>query len=315
VNAITCKDQSAQRQASGAPWPIHSFKDRDTWVEQVLAGNLSAAEKLVATRIALHHNIETGQCDPSIIGLVKRTNTSESTVRRAIKELEDAGWLAVDRTNGRYRNSYQLHAPTLPLAEGLNPVRGERVQTANPAAGGDQPCQNEVPNPFTSERQTANLKQRIKQRRESDSHLDLDDEDSGRRRQTTDTDTDTDIAADFGAWYQQYPKHAAKVAAFKAYCAVINKKQATPAELLSGAMRYSAERNGQDPKYTKHPATWLYGGCWHDEPARPITSTVDQSGNLVAAPPNRPPPVNAHAARAQLYIDRLKASQADRSAS
>ncbi|OKO71893.1 hypothetical protein AC630_31760 [Bradyrhizobium sp. AS23.2] len=50
--------------------------------------------------------------------------------------------------------------------------------------------------------------------------------------------------------------------------------------MLNGAMRYAAERTGQDPKFTKHPATWLNGECWKDEPeppARPRMSARDQS--------------------------------------
>jgi hypothetical protein len=38
-------------------------------------------------------------------------------------------------------------------------------------------------------------------------------------------------------------------------------------------MRYAAERAGQPPKYTKHPATWLKGGCWADEPTNPSNNS------------------------------------------
>ena len=31
-------------------------------------------------------------------------------------------------------------------------------------------------------------------------------------------------------------------------------------------MRYAAQRDGEDPQFTKHPATWLNGKCWTDEP-------------------------------------------------
>jgi hypothetical protein len=36
--------------------------------------------------------------------------------------------------------------------------------------------------------------------------------------------------------------------------------------LEAGAMRYAAERTGQDHKFTKYPTTWLNGDCWTDEP-------------------------------------------------
>lgn len=31
-------------------------------------------------------------------------------------------------------------------------------------------------------------------------------------------------------------------------------------------MRYAAQRDDEDPRFTKHPATWLQGKCWLDEP-------------------------------------------------
>jgi hypothetical protein len=57
----------------------------------------------------------------------------------------------------------------------------------------------------------------------------------------------------------------AKGAAAKAYRRIIRNREATEAELLAGAMRYAAQRDGDDPQFTKHPATWLNGKCWMDE--------------------------------------------------
>jgi hypothetical protein len=76
-----------------------------------------------------------------------------------------------------------------------------------------------------------------------------------------------DISLSFESWWQQYPRKVEKPSALKAYARVIKNKEATSAELLSGAMRYAAERASQDAKFTKHPTTWLNKGCWNDEPA------------------------------------------------
>jgi hypothetical protein len=87
----------------------------------------------------------------------------------------------------------------------------------------------------------------------------------------------------FEEWWPLYPKHAAKAAALRAFGKAL--KSATLDELKLGAMRYAAERSGQDPKYTKHPATWLNGSCWLDEPAaaRPAQAvTIDETGATVA---------------------------------
>jgi hypothetical protein len=70
----------------------------------------------------------------------------------------------------------------------------------------------------------------------------------------------------FGQFWAVYPRHVAKEAARKAFDAAIKKHHIEPDRLIEGAKRYAGERAGQDPKFTKHPATWLNGGCWEDEP-------------------------------------------------
>jgi hypothetical protein len=70
----------------------------------------------------------------------------------------------------------------------------------------------------------------------------------------------------FVAFWQAYPRRVAKGAAEKAYRRIIRSREATEAQLLAGAMRYAAQRDGEDPQFTKHPATWLNGKCWSDEP-------------------------------------------------
>jgi hypothetical protein len=61
----------------------------------------------------------------------------------------------------------------------------------------------------------------------------------------------------FDAWWRQYPRRVARGAA---------KKVATFDELMSGVMRYAAERTGEDPQFTAHGASWLNAERWLDEP-------------------------------------------------
>ncbi len=70
----------------------------------------------------------------------------------------------------------------------------------------------------------------------------------------------------FEAWWRQYPRRVAKGAARKAFRRVLAQKTATFEQLMAGVMRYAAERAGEDPGYTAHPATWLNGERWLDEP-------------------------------------------------
>jgi hypothetical protein len=66
----------------------------------------------------------------------------------------------------------------------------------------------------------------------------------------------------FDEFWAIYPRRVAKQAAIKAYRKAL--KLATPADIIAGARRYTSERQGQDVAYTKHPATWINGGCWED---------------------------------------------------
>jgi hypothetical protein len=129
VNIDTPSNPSHAGQASSTHWPINSFKDRDAWIRLMLSVHvdaLSCAAKIVAARLALHHNIEREQCNPSIRELVLGTGMSESTVRRAVRELEQKGWLSVTRTSGGHRfsssNSFELRAPPLSVMAGATPV-------------------------------------------------------------------------------------------------------------------------------------------------------------------------------------------------
>lgn len=76
------------------------------------------------------------------------------------------------------------------------------------------------------------------------------------------------LTADFDDWWQAYPRKVSKGHARTAYTKA---RQAgiTTAALKAGAIRYGAEVAGSDPRFIKHPATWLNGEGWLDEPAAP----------------------------------------------
>ena len=85
-----------------------------------------------------------------------------------------------------------------------------------------------------------------------------------------------EMGTDFELWYDEYPLKRSPAQALKAFIRA-RRNGATLDDLIQGAIRY---RNypGRDPKYTKHPATWLNGECWRDElpevvggPSRSIT--------------------------------------------
>jgi hypothetical protein len=76
---------------------------------------------------------------------------------------------------------------------------------------------------------------------------------------------------DFSTWYAAYPLHKGRGQALRAYRAA--RKKADVRTLLAGATRYAADST-RDPRYTKHPATWLNGECWADDAAGPDTDPL-----------------------------------------
>lgn len=71
--------------------------------------------------------------------------------------------------------------------------------------------------------------------------------------------------AAFEQFWQAYPRKAAKGRARKAWSTAITK--ADLQTIINGATRYGREQADKDPEFIKHPATWLAGECWLDEPA------------------------------------------------
>jgi DNA-binding Lrp family transcriptional regulator len=69
----------------------------------------------------------------------------------------------------------------------------------------------------------------------------------------------------FGAFLSNYPKKRDREEAKKAWIAAIE-RGVDPKHMVDAAQAYARERFGQDPKYTKLPATWLNKGCYDDEP-------------------------------------------------
>jgi hypothetical protein len=89
----------------------------------------------------------------------------------------------------------------------------------------------------------------------------------------------------FDRFWAAYPRRIAKERARKAFAKAVE-NGADPTTLIEGARRYAAKRSaeirdGDPPKFTLHPATWLNDGCWTDEPDNNTAPVIDQDGNPV----------------------------------
>ncbi len=69
----------------------------------------------------------------------------------------------------------------------------------------------------------------------------------------------------FAPVYDAFPLKADPDDAARAFRKVVEAGKATPEELLFAAKAYARERAGQDPKFTKHMATWLNKGSYRNQ--------------------------------------------------
>jgi len=258
---------------------ITSFKDRDDWIKAIVAVDceeISPTAKIVAIRIALHHNVESGQCNPSLPAVALGTGMSERNVRRMLNELEEAGWLIVHKSRGGRcsldiynSHTFELSVPlTRTRLSALNPDTVVRDKEPNPDKPGRLTRTNRVANPDTVVRQE-NCEITAKRTAKIESPPpDLGDQDSGRRQ--------SDDAADFERFWNAYPKKVDKADARRAYLSVIRKKLATPEQMIAAAQHYAVEQSGNARRYIKNPATWLNKGSYANDPDPGSTSGPTQ---------------------------------------
>lgn len=208
------------------------------WLDQVAADfSVSAAAFRLAYRMASEHlNSETFEAFPSQSTLAALAGISSAKgVRYLVDQLVAGGHLTVIAAHGRGRmNTYR---PIL------------KSEYLGPAA--ESPPDQEEASLFPE--------------------LERDAPQSTNSTKAASAAADAGLVAEFEReWWPQFPRHVGKAKAQEIYFRV-RRAGVLADELLAGAMRYSAERSGEDPKYTKHPATWLNGKCWEDEqlPPRP----------------------------------------------
>jgi hypothetical protein len=201
-------------------WTV--FKDRDDWIRSLLAvsaDDLSYTAKIVGVRIAMHHNVKTGRCDPDMATLAAGTSMSDRNVRRMLRELEQRGWLHVEHRGYRRTNSFELLIPSEPETRSGDrthmsaqrpdtAVRSDDARPDNPGIMTGQTGSND--RTLLSANKEKNSERKSEEDRLSP-ELDLDGDESGRR------DQQNPSTADFEVWYRQYPKHVAKAQAAKAY--------------------------------------------------------------------------------------------------
>jgi hypothetical protein len=239
--------------------------------------------------------------------LANALGISTRAVSRNVAELAAGGHLDVVISRGRHKpNVYRPILKNLTQASGIGPEIPDTTVTFSAPKTGRAWQENQT---RVAEKPDARDKKTGRQRptelsnelskelsrelsnadaRESDRPNGIGDGDRcGKKSRARHANGDQGVAEGFDEFYRVYPRHVARGHAEKAYRRIIGNGDATPAELINGAMRYAAERMGEPERYTKHPTTWLNGQCWKDAPAasaaRPRTNAerlMEQCGLL-----------------------------------
>ena len=72
--------------------------------------------------------------------------------------------------------------------------------------------------------------------------------------------SNSDVSDLFDEFWKEYPRKSDKRAALKAFRSALTR--ADFEEILTGTIQYANDPNLPEPKFIKHPATWLNADAW-----------------------------------------------------
>lgn len=220
---------------------------------------MSIAQKAVLISLADNAN-DQGVCWPSIPTIAKRVCASERAVQNAIKWLETAKVVTANRSNGRhtsysvtpaaYSPPQEMHPRTKCTGEGDAPAQQIHHTPAGNAGVPPQEM-HQPPHQVPSNRN--------KPSREPSRNRQSAPAKSSKAAKPT---------ALFERFWVVYPRKSAKADAEKAF-AKLGVDEAMLVVLLEAIAKQSAwpEWREDGGKFIPHPATWLNGKRWLDEPA------------------------------------------------
>lgn len=252
-------------------------RQRLAWLDAVMADPaVTAAGFRLAYAISGFINRATGDAWPSQETLAARLGMTPRNVRNLIDQLAARGHLTIIRSKGRGNvNRYRLARTAPEKRNGASAFRPEKQERAFPfserekrksSVGKEERDfrQNPIEEPFDGEKgedtpySPPNLKkvgpdeppiaEPIGVRVEVDeAELDLGLDDPPAMEEPGGGD------AAFEAFWRLYPRHVAKPKARMAFRSAV--KRAPVETILAAAERFAIEREGQEERFTPHPAT------------------------------------------------------------
>lgn len=207
--------------------------------EWVLDAQFTPSAIVVYLNLARYANRRTRTCYPAKETIAERAGLSMNTVSRCLSELRDGGAITTKRRNidGLPTSSvYTLHMVG-PFGE--KPNFEEDDDALIPKSEALIPVfEADIPEFGIQTRQ-------------------------GNQTSRTRQDISLSIST-FETFWQTYPRRVAKGNARKAWEKATRKT--APDVIVEAAKAYAVSSQGSDPKFIKHPASWLNAECWTDEP-------------------------------------------------
>jgi hypothetical protein len=249
-------------------------REKFLWLNQVRSDpELTPLAFMLAYVLADLVNEREGCAWPGVVHLASQCHVTEKGVKKVIRSLAERGHLSVEagigrgRTN-RYRWIIKLEdGRCISSASHARNDRGERLSGRRDAdqvpisrqkgATGVPPFDAEKGN-CGSEKGELEFQKRgtpVPPTLFNESIYDLPERSSTRQHAQI-------SSIGFDNFWRIYPKKVDRGQALQAF--VKASENAPFEDIVLGAMRYATERTGQDPRFTKHPVTWLSKACWTD---------------------------------------------------
>jgi hypothetical protein len=245
--------------------------------------------------LAEHASPKGTDAHPSVLRIQYRTGYDRATIQRALRRLEKADLIFRDgaregRTN--YRLAMEVYRPATDwgdlereedgfraaAAERKRRSRSKTVTHAESVTVTDSKsvtvthAESVTADVTHAESGRHALKVRSSRTERSPNHQQPSDnqlhKDSSSAAVAIDQPAEALHLDAFGAFWSNYPKKRNREEAKQAWIAAI-RRGVDPQHMVDGAQRYARERAGEDPQFTKYPATWLNKGCYDDEPDAP----------------------------------------------
>jgi hypothetical protein len=267
------------------------------WLRGVLDDKrISIIHRAILVRLVVHRQKD-GRCDPGYDAVAKELGVDRKTVMRAVDVGVRFGWLSPPirgrRANANFIFIFAnqevppekdfLSNQEVPFSELRSPSKRVKKSLKKVASRGKSKASTEHGHITGKENGQKNI-----YAAPADASLFKEESlPSGEQVEKSEPETNSERDERFEEFWRAYPRKVAKEAARRAFAAA----GVDPELLIAGAKRYANERAGEDPKFTKHPATWLNKGCWEDEASSPNGVVLDgATGELVVAAPAAPAP-------------------------